>query len=221
MDTLTLNSAKETYEMLIDRISNGTPTAFLRIGDGEIQCMMQYSGGNCDGHLYFQDLGRRLVNVLRIAPNDMLFGLQPKAIRDMPKLPEWLDDNSIHRSWVNADALHDASIRGVLDELRQHFYINGSPVLVGSMEIGSSIAVPDKNCWLQYEHTKAQCVDLALLGKKTFLFSCGMMANVLIYEMHLMFPDAILINTGSVFDPYFNRNTRRYHAQIIEREGKK
>ena len=48
-----------------------------------------------------------------------------------------------------------------------------------------------------------------------------MMSNVLIDDLYNEFGNKhILLDMGSVFDPYVNKNTRSYHNKIIERNAK-
>jgi hypothetical protein len=104
-----------TYKLMMQSIQDGKRFAFSRWGDGEWSCLLGSGGGNCDGHEYFDSLGKRLREVLRTNPKYFL-GMQPKALSmDVlrEKIVMWCGENEVtlnDERWCNADMLHDASI---------------------------------------------------------------------------------------------------------------
>ena len=215
------------FDDMVRKIRDREPFAFSRFGDGEFACMTGVNGANCDGHGYYPELGKRLKAVLQDNPSYYV-GVQPKLMKDSgPDFVNWLRVNGIYRAWVNADILHDASIAGrfikefvyELSECDTCFVV---PASYSGFELPfcDAVYVPEKNCWLAYEHVKSQVLDMIADGDSTFCFSAGMMSKVMIHELWQMFPDRTYIDLGSVLDPYLGLNTRRYHGQIIERGEK-
>ena len=214
-----------TYDNLIADLKAETPVSLSRHGDGEWACILGKDGGNCDGHRYFPEMGEALRRVLE-RRGAYYKGMQPKAIEDMGfEIDSWLDIHLLDQLWCNADIIHNASIESKLKQLTntirgRKVVLVGAPHLAPLAKIHSwtHIETPPKNAWLAYEYIKGQCLEE---GGDVVMFSCGMMANVLIDDLwHLYGDKCCFIDTGSVFDPMVGVATRRYHRGIIKREKK-
>jgi len=230
-----------TYKQCLERLRTRHPFAFSRWGDGEWACMahtaVSRQHANCDKHRYFQTLGQALFRVLIDKPSYGM-GLQPKATQDDPEcIIRMLGAAAFTPVWGDADIFHDASqagtfwdsFWGAIEEGGYAKVIVGPSSLILDYRImehtTEEIMVPERNCWLNYEATKAKCVEFCeefLLAHQhpLVLCCCGMMANVLIHELWQMYGERVtLLDMGSVFDPYVGKDSRRYHWKIMEREG--
>jgi hypothetical protein len=210
------------------RIKNDESFSFSRWGDGEWQCILGAEGANCDGHQYFADLRVALANCLRRYKNndEMAFGMQPKAIRDMGReIITWLVGYGISIAWYNADLLHDESKKRGMEWL--HKANEGRRViLVGPDHLEPMarergyvfVRVESKNAWLKHA-TVEKHLYRTIKRSTTILYCAGMMSKVLISHYHRWKPKINLmqIDCGSVFDPYVGVCSRRYHTQILER----
>lgn len=217
------------YTYLTEKLVKNEPFAFTRWGDGEWSCMMGKMGQNCDGHSYSPSLAKALRSVLQ-KQQSYYYGLQPKAAHDMgEEIEGLLKVLGVDIPFVNADIFHDASAENLLVDFfkaieKQRVVLVGSSQLVMMRMYFPSmthIEVPATDAWLDYEHIRDK-LETTLMARRNdvVLFSCGMMANVLIDDLWSgMFSDMTLINTGSVFDPYCGRCTRKYHPQIITKLG--
>jgi len=195
-----------TYEEIISNLENGMNFSFSRFGDGEFNCMYGKHGANCDGHTYFSDLGARL----EIAWNNPkgVVALQPHAKRIY----------KIEGDYPDADVLHKASIAGELTNLYVTLmFIQRGIILVGPNHLrkldlySTFIEVSKKNAWLSYPDTLEE-VNRSVQPNDVILYCCGMMAEVLIYDMYAT--DITQIDCGSVFDPYVGVKSRNYHHKL-------
>jgi len=194
-----------TYQEIINKLNNREPFSFSRFGDGEFACMLGKQGANCDGHEYFPDLGERLNKAWS----------EPKGIIGTQRYGQAMYPQFKHTG-IDADILHKASINGALDSFFNA--LEGKEiVLVGPRHLRSLdlnqlfIQVPNKNAWLEYDAIKIELEEATIKGD-VVLYCCGMMAEVLIWDMYS--DDFTQIDCGSVFDPYVGINSRQYHKKL-------
>lgn len=211
-----------SLDLFVRKLESGAPFAFSRWGDGEWRAMLGESGANCDGHAYTGALRNDLSSVLKSRPAYLL-GLQPFAVRMLGKrIEEWLKRRHLELHWIDADVFHRASIDGALEPLLESL---PSVVMIGPahlkglsiVPVRKHIVVPDRNCYDSYTDIFIQARSvLAKAPRSVVAMSAGMMSNVLIHHLHATFPDATLIDFGSLWDPYVGKVTRAYHRQIVE-----
>lgn len=220
------------YQNICRKIEKSEPMVFLRWGDGEWNCILGRDGENCDGHHYYRSLSMALKSVLAKQLVHCYYnGMQPKAMHDMGNdINAYCDALKIEIPFVNADIFHDASTDSLLTDFFKACS-DKNVVLVGPETLTmmqlrfpklTHIKIPPKNAWLEHAEIlkKLEEVLMSADGKTVVLFSCGMMANVLIDELwNGLFGGLIMLNMGSVFDPYCGRATRRYHADVIRKLG--
>lgn len=205
---------------MCEKIKNQEPYAFSRFGDGEWYAILGRKGANCDGHNYYPGLGSRLKKILKSRPAYYL-GMQHRALRALRnEIKSYLE-----LPWMRADVLHYASLNG---DLYRFFDVltNKTVIIVGPAYLAKIkhirytdfLEIPLKNCWLQYEEIKARLFKyLSVYNKKgtVFLFCASMMSNVLIDDVYQAFGNHyILIDAGSVLDPYAGKLTRKYHKTL-------
>ena len=195
-----------TYNNLLDNLIQGVSFSFSRFGDGEFNCMFGKCGGNCDGHLYFPALGIALQKVWD----------DPRGIVAMQSLGYGIWKERIGEgTWPDADILHNASQAEGLDRLWEALSCR-SVIIVGPnhlkpLHCDMFIEVPRRNCWMEYDKIKKD-IERVVLPDDVVLYSCSMMAGVLIHDMYS--EDITQIDTGSVFDPYCGVKSRRYHKDL-------
>lgn len=213
-----VESDEKTFKNICKMLKSGKNFKFARYGDGEIACMMGKVGRNTDKHEYFPDLGEKLVESAINA--DYMVGIQPMAVKMhheyIDKIFEQYEDAG--HELFNADVLHSASIDGKLHEFMQslkcrHVIYVGPLHLAEISEDNLHIVTVPKDCWLQYEQI---CEDLEFyldgVVNAVVLLSCSMMAEVII-DRFKDYPHTF-IDTGSVFDPYCNVFSRKYHYKL-------
>lgn len=205
-----------TFKTLTDKVANGEHFYFVRYGDGEMQCITGHKGHNCDGHFYFSNLGQALKGSIMAMPqhDQYICGIQPKAIKDMP-----LDVEATfkHGRYINADIIHDASLKGN-DFWNWYQSVHSGFLLVGPSRICPDLQIPVSNCWLQYDRMKSKVIDYIMAGNDKIFLCASMPAKVLAFELWIMFgPSITVIDLGSVLEPYFGHQIRNYHKQVLKR----
>lgn len=202
----------QTYDRIVTMLKEGINFKFARYGDGEINAMIGKDGQNCDGHKYFNDLGFKLVETIRYEPSYMV-GIQPLSVNHLGEhVKHYFGD---FKTLYNADALHSASIDGVLERFfkaltGRYLIVIAPPHLAGLFEC-VHIVIPPVDCWLSYDRIKEQ-LEYHLIDDAVILLCASMMSEVLISD----FKDrnCTMIDCGSLFDPYAGVKSRRYHHKL-------
>lgn len=207
----------DTYRNLLSMLKEKKAFKFARFGDGEWNCIFGKPGQNCDGHLYFPDLGVHLRRVILSEPQYMI-GMQPLSMSydRTEQIKEFCRGLKIN--WINADVLHNASIEGILDRFinalaGRYIILVGPPHMADFFANMVHLVIPSQNCWLNYQEIR-QNIEFHIDGvnNAVVLFAASMMSEVLIddfSEYHHTF-----IDIGSVLDPYCGVKSRRYHHKL-------
>ena len=213
-----------TCEDICRKIRDDEPFAFSRWGDGEWNCIWQRGDKNCDNHLYFTDLGERLLEILKGHP-EYYVGMQPLSIRIFGnKIPAFFKRyNLTDLKWVNADVLHDASVADFLEEF--FAALKGKNVLlVGPERLNAlgwpMVTIPLENCWKEHDRILHDIQTWMASGRlaDVVLFCAGPLSNPLIDELWKWDDgDTTLLDCGSLLAPYIGLPIRRYHPKLIQR----
>jgi len=205
---------KMNYEEILLKIKNKEPFAFSRWGDGEWLNIRKAPGQNCDGNIYYHDLGDELKKIVSVK-QDYYLGAQ-----DYKKFNLFSDvENYQNQDWLDADVFHKASMNGELDNLIDTLkeievaYI-GNISLKELSFIDTFVSIPYKNVWKFREKVVELIKSTISDHHKTYLFSAGMATNVFIHELWNYNKQNTYIDVGSIFDPYVGRNTRSYHKNL-------
>ena len=200
---------------MVENLKSNKVFKFARYGDGEIYCMKGKHGGNCDNHSYFPDLGSALRQSVVEEPEYMV-GIQPLSVSHIPE-----DVNNYFGHFTtlyNADVLHNASISGRLQDF-ENALSGRYVVLVGPVNLANlfencvHIVIPELNCWLEFEHIRQQIAfHIEGINNAVVILCAGMMSEVVI-DVFDDYPHTF-IDAGSVFDPYCNVKSRKYHYKL-------
>jgi len=207
-------SATMNYNELVLKIKDKDPFALSRWGDGEWLNIRKAPGTNCDGNIYYPDLGDYLEKIVNVK-QDYYMGAQDYKKFNLLSDVEKYDK----QSWIDADMLHKASMDGNLDSLItvleevEVVYI-GNETLKDLSFVDTFVAIPAKNVWRFRERVIEVIKTTITTEHKTYLFSAGMATNVFIHELWNHNKNNSYIDVGSVFDPYVGRNTRSYHKNL-------
>lgn len=205
-----------TFNSFVYMLHNRINFKFSRFGDGEFNAITGKIGTNCDGHEYFPDLGAELNRVLLSSP-DYFVGIQPLTV-SLNKTEINILIEAAGIEWLNADVLHNASIDGKLHEFLaalqdRQVIIVGPDHLMSFKPQSAYIIIPPVNCWKAYESTCKQIeFHLAGMTNAVVLLCASMMSEVIIDRFKDV--DHTFIDCGSVFDPYFNVKSRKYHHKL-------
>lgn len=212
-----------TPDKLIRLLSNATPFAFTRWGDGEVECVLGVNGPNCDGHNRDSRLRQDLTDVLE-AQNKrqtMYMGLQPIADGTFP----FFKDRYPHIQWCNADIIHTMSENGdwwrIVNEVKANsaaLFSHHPPTVTPhypkhyELPLRHWRKLPETNCY--YDVSVDELVPSL---ERTNLFCASMASNVWIARLFQMHPTKQFIDLGSAYDPYCGIISRKYHHRIADR----
>lgn len=200
------------YNTILNKINNEEPFAFTRWGDGEWYNVNKKEGQNCDGNIYYKDLGDELLKIVS-EKQDYYLGTQTLinySIQESKKYPQ---------NWIDADIFHKASINDNLYKFiasleKKHIVYIGNKSLDKLTFINEFIEIPLNNCWKNKELIIEKVKNTLSGSFKIYLFSSGMATNYFIHQLWLENKNNIYIDVGSVFDPYVGKKTRGYHKNI-------
>lgn len=219
-NTKRLTVVKLPLEWFTNQLTAKAPFAFARYGDGEFQAILGHSGRTKDGQTYTAALREGLTKSL-LFPGEYLHAVGPMATRmHGPELVRWLEAYSIHLKWYDTEVFLEASIEGRLkpfmEALRGRKVMYFGPHHLKRMEE----FLPGLRFWECEAREAYGGVDRlfgsAVQSSEThdvMLFSCGPTSKVLIHRLHQDFPKLTLIDIGSLFDPYFGRQSRSYMSR--------
>lgn len=197
---------------IIIKLSNCEPFAFSRWGDGEFFNVNGVDGSNCDGNIYYKDMGEELLKILQVK-QDYYMGVQTMVMYSVNESKKYDQD------WVDSDVFHRASINGGLEVLINQFDENnivyiGNETLSKLPFINDFIEIPYNNVWLKREEVMNIIKSNLDDTYKVFLFSAGMVSNYFIDKIWGIDKSNAYIDVGSVFDPYVGRLSRTYHKNL-------
>ncbi|NOY54250.1 MAG: DUF1792 domain-containing protein [Deltaproteobacteria bacterium] len=193
--------------------------SFSRFGDGEWSAILGRSGANCDGHVYFPELGERLRKAI-LDPMQYYYAFQSKAMDlDGRAIARFIRHQGVQFAWHDADVFHDANLAGdlfpLIEQLRKM-----DVVVVGAEHLRhlnedvfpyvEYIEIPPENCFLEVDSIKEQMLEVARKrSHMVFALSASMTANVLIHDLYpLICRDHWMIDFGSLWDIYVGVKSR-------------
>lgn len=210
---------KLTLEDIIYKLENKIPFAFSRWGDGEWLNVNESNGANCDGNIYYEDLGFELKKIA-LVPQDYYMGIMTHIYNDEAHYYVKRESEKYPQQWHDSDILHKASIDDKLKDLITALH-NSYIVYIGNESLkkldftNEFIEIPYSNCWdIQDEIINKIKLTFALNYHKVYLFSAGMATNVFIDKLWKSNNTNTYLDVGSVFDPYVGRLTRNYHKKL-------
>ncbi|KKK82408.1 hypothetical protein LCGC14_2803700, partial [marine sediment metagenome] len=183
------------FENLIEK---EIPFSFPRYGDGEFSSILGYSGKNCDGVRYTEELRNSLLETL-INPHlndEYYYGILAVALRFYrPYIEKFTSIHNLKMTWTEATFLVAANRHGkfscFLDTLRKRpllyvgpTYLRKLPDVLG-LKIDYFIEIPEKTAFEQREVIRNEI--LIAPSKADFIgFSAGPASKWLIWSL---FPD--------------------------------
>lgn len=211
------------FETCVEELKMGSKFTFTRWGNGEFLCMRfpDPKRKNASGHHFFPDLSEKLQAALRKAIDQKChdIGLQNMCYKDQDKyVPLWAQALDI--VWAFGDVFHYASIEGklfpLIAQLREMPLVFIGPPYMRAIDkilpsVEEYIEIPLVDCWLDRKRILKELEACKVEG--VYCFSASLMADPLITRLHPK-PKSWLINFGSLWDVFLNRNTRSYHSKM-------
>ena len=215
--------------LMLTKIQNKQPLAFIRIGDGEIEVMNNINIEGRDKSFYFLDMGIALEESVKLCWYDVnvFIGLQSAKVieRYDYEIKMWMNQNGWKRErFMDADIFHKMSVDGKFMEWFNNLCDTRKVLIVGKQALRKvagkfdMVVTPEVNCWLYYDQIVKQIKDT---DHDVVLFACSAPAKIMICNLWKENNTRTYLDVGSVLDPYAGISTRRYHKEIVERENKK
>ena len=221
-----LNLAYRGLDFFQAKIQRNEPFAFPRYGDGEFASILGFSGKNCDGVRYTEDLQNALSETLRYPHLDdsYYYGLLAIAVRFFkPYIERFVVKNNLDILWTEATFLVAANRHGKLGDFlsvlqtRPILYVGPKRLQGVSEALGLQIAhfieIPPVKAF----EARQDIVNKVLVYADTadFIgFSAGPATKWLIWSL---FPDLgethTLFDFGSIFDGYVGQPSRKYQKR--------
>jgi len=219
-----MNVAPLSLAYFVHALEHRKPFAFARYGDGEFNAIFGTPGHNCDGHIYYTDMGAELAQTLtEPRPPPYVYGIGPKAARRLAgSVTRWLTTHAPRLEFATSETFVNASVAGELLPLmrtlqKKRILLVGGAHLkpVAAYLAATHITAPEKNAWLRKRALKTQ-IQNAAQNAQVVLFSAGMVSKILIWELAPHYPNTFLWDTGSLFDMYCGKDSRSYARRMSE-----
>jgi len=209
---------EKPFDYFLERIRNNQHFRYSRFNDGELTAVIGKSpqGNNCDGHIYFPDMGKQLKDVLLnykysedyiLEAFDYWYKILPHIKRILDELKETNDD----LQFLNTDfirIMHEQESNKYMELLEiiktKNVVIVGPTYLQGLNKYFNFryIDVPLKNCYTEIDRIVDDVKKISDVESDVFfLFSASMPANIIIDK----FDDNrnTYLDWGSVWDTFF------------------
>ena len=202
-----------TFDRVLKWIEQEKHFTYSRFGDGELNAIFNKNGQNCDGHIYYPELGKALKKIILKNPTYFM-GLQKLGDEKYRDSEEWMKLRARVR-WHDMEIFTKASRSGRMKEFADLLRAK-NVVQVGNANLRSLgltnrfIEVPVLNCWDQRENIVREIFREVKKGD-IIIYSSGMPSKVFIDHFYSLFGNSITqIDCGSVWDYYTGINSRSY-----------
>lgn len=193
--------------------------AFARISDGGFFCILGRKGVNCDNSPYSPEQASALIAVIK--DPYITHGITSIALH-VTKAADWLHEHKIETQWYDADVMNKASDEGMLWPFVAFLQTQRS-LLVGASHLDRLQGFPISSHVVCHPTHAFEEVD-ALEDEISFrierddpsvvLLSAGQGASpTLVSRLHSNYPKLIVIDAGSLFDPYVKVFSRSGHKR--------
>jgi hypothetical protein len=187
---------------------------------------MQFeTGSNSDGHFYSPEYAERMKEayIYMAQQPDVYFAEWedsfPGVLHNTVICRQLRKDNNLKPQYVFFDALlsHEDQYltpdlkefyRVLRDDSRPKYYFARERMREAAKVFNMMfVPIPHPNSFIHLEKVKQQ-VKKILRPNIVILFSCGMLAKIMLYECHKMNKEITVLDMGSAFDPMFVGDTR-------------
>ena len=215
----------------IGYIRDGRSFVFSRWSDGEWAALLGLRAPNhrnCDGHHFFEAMGREMRAVLKSnPPYQLAFGSLTLKVYPAQTLA-FCERHLPDREWEDADLFHHISHGGSMPKLLEalqgrRIVMVGPSRLEGLAKYGlkkiQHVRIPERDCYLQLGRIFSQTVQKLAASSEPAVccISAGMPAELLIDKLWHRFGDRhALLDMGSVWDPYVGHYSRSGHLALCD-----
>lgn len=203
----------------VGRLETEKGFSFARYGDGTFLCLRGKRGWNCDGSIINGDQAEEIEK--SILDGNITHGMGDLSLT-VGGAVEWLKSRQIDIEWYDCNVMHTASHTGGLypfvELLRKR-----SIIFLGAKHLRKFkgfpyhqfIEVHPTEAFYQVDHLETVAKKMVEKhGADTVLISAGTAAPVLVSRLHREFPEINVIDTGSVWDPYVGKLSRKIFREL-------
>lgn len=203
----------------VGRLETEKGFSFARYGDGTFLCLKGAAGVNCDGAIVNGDQAELLEK--SILDSSITHGMGDLS-QSVGGSWEWLDSRGIDIEWYDCNVMHTAAHKGQLYPLvellrKRRIIFLGAKHLrrFKGFPYCKFITVHPTKAFYQVDHLENVAKRAVEKHKAdTVLISAGTAAPVLVSRLHQEFPEINAIDTGSVWDPYVGKLSRKIFRQL-------
>lgn len=206
------------------KIKSNENFSFIKFGDGEINCMRNIQGHNCDNHPYSVDLGNNLIESLvylsdksyiadwfyTSSRKDENYAFFRSIIENNKLLLKLISPFEILLvGWGNLDNENLLNFYREIKNSDRHKIFFGPDRLSGvksMLNINTHISVPLTNAYASYNEVISMIQDLP--NDSIIILTVGMMSPVLAKDLLSKNPNITILDAGNAFDPIFVGQTR-------------
>lgn len=208
-----------SIERFVEMIETIPGFAFARISDGGFFCLQGRRGANCDGSPYSSEQAVALREML--LDRTIFHGITSIALH-VARASDWLQEKKIDVEWYDADVMNKASDTGMLfpfiECLRERKSLVIGPSHLTRMDgfpIAAYITCHPTHAFEEVDALEAEIVYRTdLLDVDTLLLSAGQGASpTLVSRLHAIYPDKVVLDCGSLWDPYVHVFSRSGHKK--------
>ncbi len=209
--------------IIVDHIKHNKPITFMKMGDGEFNCVFDRNGHNCDNDMYTQKLSNELAKSFKYMVEN----------GDHHYMGLWHNLENRHRwekcvnkpvKWVNYHSLifdkdHTYNVNKI-EIYKELKYSKRKKIMVCNellikskslLNIDELVIVPYNNWFDTQFETVLQSIKDIIDEDSIVLTSCGMSAKVLLCRLYQLFPNGIYLDVGSGLDLLCTKkHTRNY-----------
>jgi hypothetical protein len=208
-----------SIEQFVELIEEEPGFSFARISDGGFFCLQGRRGYNCDGVAYSREQADALTAMLK--DPTIYHGITSIAIH-VAHAAEWLHSKGIKVDWYDADVMNKASDEGKLfpfiECLRRRKIVFCGPshlFKLGGFRIQKFVECHPSEAFEEVDELEAEIsYHVGKINADTVLLSAGQgAAPTLVSRLHRLHPELVVLDTGSIWDPYVHVFSRSGHKR--------
>lgn len=218
--------------IIIDHIINNKSIVYAKYGDGEYYAATNQSGMNCDRTPYTPELGAGIISSFKYLTQipSVYIGKREELsvvayFESLVSTPiQWMDYHIFMFTSLTSFLEREPIYRTIKNAPQQKIYICNKTMVDRSklfLKIDTHIIV-DKTNWFTKEYATILTNTSAAVKNRDsvmFLLSAGMGAKVLIADLYRQFPNAIILDIGSMLDYICSlRASRDYHRSLSAKD---
>jgi hypothetical protein len=217
-------------ENFISKIKNNENFSFVKIGDGEIDCMIGRQGSNCDNHPYSRELGEKIKeSFIDLSKKSVLFAdwfasnppINSRDIENLHFYNNLVESNNLKLNLIRPFEILLTGWDNLLNDDLLNFYTeikksNRKKIYVGPKEMNginkmlntnSFVQIPKINAFSEHQRILEE-IKNNLVDDSIILLTVGLMSSYISSEILKINENITILDIGSGLDSVFIGSTR-------------